>query len=140
VEVKTVAGLWAGVEQSGNRGRQLCVGHEAAGDDCDQYLSITWKVKRQVGQKTLTKDYGTSKNRVYVTGAAATNAFETVLDLGSLGASGKRPRNPGEAPAAGDAKDREVVDGVWGMFSGNTTKRVDGTFLMSLSAIFASDV
>ena len=81
-------------------------------------LEIDWNVKRTVGQKVKTVVYGRSKNRIYVTGAAAPDAFETVLELGSTGADGKRP----------DTDVQGVLDGVWSKFAGPANvERVDGT-------------
>lgn len=76
-------------------------------------------------------DVGTSKTHLYVTGSAASAAFETVLDLGCFAAegSGKRPGNPGEATADVLVHEREVVDAVWPKFSGNSTRRVDKTLM-----------
>ena len=89
---------------------------------------IDWRVERRVeGRDPRSFVYGKTKNQLYVTGAAADRKHETVLHLACEGAKGKRPRNPGEAEADALAHDREVVHGVWGMFSGRSTKRVDGT-------------
>ena len=101
-------------------------------------LTVKWDVKRAVSvggtTKEWVKEYATTKNRIYVTGAPVADAFHTVLDIACQGADGKRPRNPGETSSDNpldlhdpDARDREVVDGVWSMFTLNATTRIKGT-------------
>ncbi len=103
-------------------------------------LTIAWELSTDGGQNWI--DVGQTQNHLYVTGAAASGAFETVLNLGCEGAKGLAPGGSEDANGNGlldsgeDANtngvlddDKAVVNGVWGKFSGNSTSRVDRTVM-----------
>jgi hypothetical protein len=50
-----------------------------------------------------------------------------VLELGCTGAGGYRPGQAGDTAAEALDNDKDVVQGIWGKFSGRNVKRVDGT-------------
>jgi len=96
-------------------------------------LKITWQMSLDGGTNWFT--IGETENQLYVIGAQqlaggpALEAYETVLHLGSEGAKGKRPRNPGEEPVVASQKDQEVVDAIWEEFKERNMKRADGESL-----------
>lgn len=98
---------------------------------------------------TLDDDfYRSTKNHVYVTGASASGALETVLEIGCQKADGKRPRNPGEGAEdvnfngvldggedansngvlddTGAAHERLVIEAIWSEFTDKKVYRADG--------------
>ncbi len=91
-----------------------------------------WKIKWKLvkaGQQDVVYQGNGSNNKLYVTGVSAPDQFHTVLELGCSGAYGLRPHEATDTPISGTTyqEDLNVVDGVWNKFTGNSTKRVDGT-------------
>ncbi|MGB7161426.1 MAG: Calx-beta domain-containing protein [Tepidisphaeraceae bacterium] len=86
-------------------------------------LQIEWTIT-QMGNnaQTVNKAYGTTVNRVYVTGGEAPNEYETVLKLGSnAGTRGKR-----FSPAAGSAAtNKQLIDAIWAEFKDREVKTAD---------------
>ena len=79
----------------------------------DSLASIDWEASADGGNSWF--ELGFSGNHLYVTGAAAPEAFETVLDLGCDGARSLDPTT----------QRAQVASGIWAGFSGNETRRVD---------------
>ncbi len=84
-------------------------------------VALTWELSTDGGHSYFA--LGSTTNHLYVTGAAANEAFETVIDLGCREANGKNP----------DTQQADVVAGIWSQFSsGNApanVHRVDDTSL-----------
>ncbi|HWE03930.1 MAG TPA: hypothetical protein VG326_16115 [Tepidisphaeraceae bacterium] len=74
-------------------------------------LSITWTITftPSDGGSVQTVSAPTSMNHLYVTGGAASNAYETVLDVGCRGANGTAP-----------SATADVISGIWGQVQGHT--------------------
>ncbi|HEX8341872.1 MAG TPA: fibronectin type III domain-containing protein, partial [Tepidisphaeraceae bacterium] len=91
-------------------------------------ITITWKLS--TGGTAF--EIGQSKNWLYVTGAAATDTFETVLQLsGNDQTRGIRPANPGENATTSKEKNLAVINAVWSSFSGRQTKRIGAAASMT---------
>ena len=97
-------------------------------------LKIAWRLEYRPTQPAATEvtTYGESVNRLYVTGTAATQQFETVLQLGCSGAIGLRPQDSrDQTDAAKVAHNLEVIEAIWSKFTNlgepSNVKRVDGT-------------
>ncbi len=86
-----------------------------------QYATFDWEMSTDNGSTWFY--LGENQNEIYVTGAPASGAFETVLDLCCDGAKGLNP----------DTQQTSVVSGIWGKFSSGSgpanVHRVDGTAL-----------
>ncbi len=82
-----------------------------------QLLEVDWKLKNDKGKEV---HYGSTKNKVYITGAAAPGEYETVLDLSCAGAQDKTP----------GVDDDAIVESIWGKFGTGAAptdvKRVNG--------------
>lgn len=92
-------------------------------------LNIAWTITRKQDGMEWGKNYGQSSNRIYVTGAAAANAFETVLDVGCRNAAGLRPAEAGELDPGASGANQQVINAIWDEFADRSVKRVDGTKL-----------
>ena len=101
------------------------------GDTIDFFdkFEIDWKVERTpiktanaVGNPPTTSEtYGPSKTTLYVTGAAASGAFHTVIDIGSRNARGLNPTG----------NQLTVADLIFADFrDGNVTRAFDGRALI----------
>jgi hypothetical protein len=80
-------------------------------------LEIEWKVIDPANNKE--RVYGTSKNRMYVTGIAAPAAFHTVVAIGSEQAKGLAPTGT-DGP-----EDEAITNAIWREFSDRVVPRVE---------------
>ncbi|MFI5378839.1 MAG: hypothetical protein ACHRHE_06060 [Tepidisphaerales bacterium] len=91
----------------------------------DTEVDITWRLSTDGGNNYFT--VGESNNRLYVTGgtaADAAGAYETVLDKGCGAADGKEIHDNNLLE-----DQQSAVDHIWTAFSGNSTRRVNGTVM-----------
>src|SRR5205823_2221381 len=92
-------------------------------------LEISWTITRKLAGETRQTDYGKTVNHIFVTGAAVTNQFETVLEIGCRMAEGERPRDPNEAEPGATNHDKAVVDSVWELFATTEVHAFNGDLL-----------
>jgi hypothetical protein len=85
-------------------------------------LKIQWTVTRSVEGLTDTEHGTESQDHLYVTGAAADGAFETVLDVGCRNANGISPTSQDD-----------VLDSIYSDFETRAVYAADGTTALSFA-------
>jgi hypothetical protein len=87
-------------------------------------FNINWEVSLDGGLSWLPA--GTTKNRLYVTGASAQAAQESVVYIGSKAAQGLRPAELGELNPGGWMANKMVFEAIWSKFESNKVENAKG--------------
>jgi hypothetical protein len=104
--------VWLSATASNAEGRLAPLGEKI---DAGK-LETRWRLSRLKGAENKpVSSERSAVNRAYVTGAAAPDAFHTVVDIGCEGGIGRSP--------ATDAGKADVLKGVWGEFSDRKVER-----------------
>jgi hypothetical protein len=86
-------------------------------------ITVSWEYSIAGGQYIVGEQ---TTNHIYVTGAVAAGAYETMLYIGCNAAKGLSPHNSGQPEPAASTADQAVINAIWQTFTGLKVLEVDG--------------